>query len=145
MTAKAIGILVGLVAAFLFGYHFGGLAPKLAAARAEVHQESLNDAKRTTDQTTVAGEARTYEAAELAPVSAPVVRVCLYTPVSPVSGAYAARPRTDAPVPSRSADPVPLQAGPDIGPPLVRVGHVTDAQVAGLQHYIEHVCQAKPL
>lgn len=145
MTAKAIGILVGLAIAFLVGYHFGGLTPQLKAAKAEIKQEAAQDQKRTTDQNTVAGEAKTFEKAQLDPLPAPVVRVCLYTPLATVSSAHTAGPRIDAPVPNRSPAPVPVEAGPDIGPSLVRVGHVTDAQVAGLQHYIEHVCQAKTL
>jgi hypothetical protein len=134
-----------LIASFGGGWYFGRQGLELTAANQVVKQEVAQGKKRTTDQSTVAQEAKTYEAAEVAPLAAPVVRVCLYTPAASVSGAYPAGPRIDAPVDSRSPDPVPVAAGPDIGPPLVQVGHVIDAQVAGLQHYIEHVCQAKAL
>jgi len=35
-----------------------------------------------------------------------------------------------------------LSRGPDIGRPLVTIGHTADAQIAGLQDYITRVCLA---
>jgi hypothetical protein len=141
MSIKWAGILLGLALAFGAGYHFGGLAPKLAAAKTELKQEAASQAKDAKDEAIIAREAKTYEAATdpLLPIAAPVVRVCYYTPVSsakpPGSG-------TDAAAPVRAANPPDPVPGPDIGRPLVQIGHNADAQIAGLQDYIEHVCQA---
>jgi hypothetical protein len=145
MTVKWIGILLGLALAFGAGYHFGGLAPKLAQAKAQIKQETAAQTKDTKDQATVAQEARTYEAATdpLLPVAAPAVRVCHYTPVASVPSADPAGSGTDAAAPVRAANPPDPLPGPDIGRPLVQIGHNADAQIAGLQDYIEHVCQAR--
>jgi hypothetical protein len=67
------------------------------------------------------------------------VRVCRYTPVA-APQARAARHVPDASRPDRSPDPV---SGPDVGPNLVQVGHVADAQIAGLQDYITRVCRVQ--
>lgn len=145
MTYKWLGILASLAIAFGSGWHFGRQGLELKAANAEVKQNEAQAAKRTTDQSTIAREATTYEAATdpLAPLPAPVVRLC-YSPAAPAvpstqpagSGAHAS-PAVPAAAP---ADPV---SGPDIGRPVLQVGVDANAQVAGLQDYIERVCQAK--
>lgn len=140
---KAGGILAAVLLVFFAGYHVGGMAPKLAAAKIEVKQEVAADAKRTVDQTTVAQEAKTYEAAEIAPIAAPVVRMCYYSTAASVPSPNPAGSGAHAPLVSASANPVPGVPGPDIGSALLRTGHTVDAQVAGLQDYIDHVCLAK--
>jgi hypothetical protein len=136
-----------LIGAFGAGWHFGGQAPKLAAAKQELKQEAAEDTKRTTDQTTVAQEAKTYEAATdpLAPLPAPVVRLCYNSTTPAVPSAHPAGPGAHGPV------PVPDAGGGDSHlptyvqwntRPLVQIGRNADAQVAGLQDYITRVCQA---
>jgi hypothetical protein len=142
----AIGGILLLVADFFAGYHFGGLAPKLATANTVIKQEAAEQAKDTKDQATVAQEAKTYEAATdpaLDPIAAPRVSMCYYapSPTLPSTNTSGSGAHASAPVPAAAApDPVP---GPDIGRPIVQVGHDANAQVAGLQDYIERVCQAK--
>lgn len=139
----ALGAIAYSIALFMVGHHYGALAPELAQAKTEVKQEAAQDTKRAKDETTVAQEAKTYEAATdpaLAPVTAPVVRLCKYTIVSSPNPAGSG---ADAKLPVRAPDPQPSVPGPDIGRPLVQIGHNADAQVAGLQDYIARVCQAK--
>jgi hypothetical protein len=141
MSATAIGVLVAIVLAFLAGWHFGRQGLELKDANQVVKQEVAQDQKRERDQTTIAQEGKAYADATdpLAPLPAPVVRLCYSAPAPPPRPA---RPAPDAPVASGKPDPVPLQAGPDVGPALVRVGHDADAQIAGLQDYITKVCRA---
>lgn len=141
--AKIAGILGAVLIVFFAGYHVGGMAPKLADAKAEVKQEVAADTKRTADQTTVAQEAQTYEDAQLAPIAAPVVRMCEYAPAARLPSPNPTGPGTHAPAATHGADPVPPVPGPDIGPGLLRSSTVAEAQVAGLQDYINRVCQAK--
>ena len=142
--AKWIGGAVALTLYSWFWWHMGGESTRLKVATAQVHQEVQAQQKDNHDRTTVAQEAKTYEAAALDPIAAPDVRVCHYTPApAPVPSTHPAGPRTDAPAPSREPDPVPDVPGPNIGPPLVRSAHLADAQVKGLQDYITHVCQAR--
>jgi hypothetical protein len=143
LWAKLGGILGAIVAVFALGYHFGSLAPKLAEAKAEIKQTEAQDAKRVTDQATVAQEARSYEAAALEPIPTPVVRLCVSAPPAAMPGAHPAGPRADAPSAPRAADPVPPVPGPDIGPELLRAAHLADAEIAALQSYVSQVCQAK--
>lgn len=137
----ALGAIAYSVAVFFGGYHFGTLAPKLAEAKTELKQDAAEQKKDTTDQATVAQEAKTYEAATdpaLAPVSAPHVSVCYY---APLVQSHATGSGVNAGPPVRAPDrpdPVP---GPDIGRPLVQISHNADAQIAGLQDYIAKVCQ----
>jgi hypothetical protein len=141
----AAAALVLAIGSFGAGWHFGRQGLELRDSKAVVKQAVAEDTKRTTDQTTVATEAKTYEAATdpLAPLAAPVVRMCDYTPATAMpsahpagSGAHAAA-AVPAPAPR---DPVP---GPDIGRPVVQVGKFADARVVALQDYIQRVCQAK--
>lgn len=140
----AAGGIVLLVLVFFGGYHFGALAPKLAAAKTELKEEAAAEVKDTKDQATVAQEAKTYEAATdpaLDPVAAPRVSMCYYAPALPSANPAGSGAHASAPIPEPATQPaVP---GPDIGRPIVQIGHDADAQVAGLQDYISHVCQAK--
>jgi hypothetical protein len=143
--AKWIGAAVLLVLYSGFWYHLGGLGTRERVAVAQVKQEKAQDTKRTIDEATVAKEAKTYEAAtdpELSPVSAPSVRLCHYTPVASVPGANAPGSGAHASAPVPAPAPAAALPGPDIGRPVLQVGHDADAQIAGLQDYIEHVCQA---
>lgn len=139
----ALGAIVLLAADFFAGYHFGTLAPKLAAAKTELKQEAAQEVKATKDQAIIAEEAKTYEAATdpLKPIAAPHLSVCYYAPLARVPSALPAGSGVNAGSAVRAPDtpnPVP---GPDIGRPLVQIGHNADAQLAGLRDYIEHVCQ----
>jgi hypothetical protein len=139
----AAGALVLLVLSFGAGWHFGGESGKLAESKAVAKQEAQVITQTATDTSTINTEAKAYAAAQIDPVAAPVVSLCHYTPAAAVLGAAAAgsgphvAPHVPAPGP-----PAALP-GPDIGRPLVQVGHDADAQVAGLQDYIEHVCRVK--
>lgn len=145
----ALGAIVLLAADFFAGYHFGTLAPKLAAAKTELKQEAAEQKKDTKDEATVAQEGKTYAAAKdddpaLDPVRLPDVRVCYYAALTRVqsagatgSGAHA--PAEVRPGPAQNPDP-----GPNITPSIVHVGNIANAQVEGLQDYIAKVCQVKP-
>lgn len=143
--AKVIGAAVLALSLFLAGYHFGGLAPKLACVQAQVKTEALAQAKRTKDTATVAEEAKTYDAATdpVQPLPAPVVRVCRAPPAPaavPNAAASGFRAHEATPLPAAAPrDPLP---GPDIGRPVVQAGRDADAQIAGLQDYIAKVCEA---
>lgn len=141
-------IKLTLIAAFYvlsswFWYHQGGLAPKLAEAKAEIKVDQQQDAKRVTDTKTVAQEAKAYDDAKAAdpdPAELPDVRVCYYKAAPNVPSRGPARPGPDAPPALRQG---PTQdPGPDIAPAIVHTGNVANAQVAGLQDYINRVCQA---
>lgn len=138
----AIALLAGT---FWAGTHFGGEGQALKCAAAEVHTEVQAQTKERHDTVTIAQEAKTYETATdpLTPIDAPVARVCYYSTAPAVPSTHPAGPRIDAALPQRGPDPVSAVPGPDIGSPLVRVGHVNDAKVAGLQDYITHVCQVQ--
>jgi hypothetical protein len=144
--AKWIAGAVLLVLYSAFWYHLGGEGTRLKVANTEVRQATAEQRKETKDEATVAEEAKRFETATdpaLTPVAAPLVRLCHFTPVATVSSANAAGSGTDASAPVRAAPAEDSVPGPDIGGPIVQVGHNADAQVAGLQHYIEHVCQAR--
>jgi len=141
---KIGGILAAVLLVFGLGFHFGSLAPKLAAATAEVKQDEAQDAKRLTDQATVAQEARSYEAAALEPIPAPVVRLCVSAPPAALPSAHPARSGTDAPDATVPANPLPPSPGPDIGPSLMRAAAIAESQVTQLQDYVTKVCQAHP-
>lgn len=145
MSVKTIASLVALVLAFLAGWHFGRQGLELKDSKAEVKQAAAVQAKQTTDQKTVATEAKTYEAATdpLAPLPAPIVRMCDYRAPTAVPSPHPAGPGAHAPAAVRTADP-PVPAVVEWHTePLVRDGHNADAQIAGLQDYIARVCQAK--
>lgn len=145
MTVKLALILAAVLACFGAGFYVGHLSPALKAAKTVVRQEIAQQKKTIVDQATVAEEAKTYEAATdpLAPVAAPVVRLC-YTPAfAPVPSPHPARSGTaQSPALPAAAAPAPLP-GPDIGRPVVQLGIQADAQVAGLIDYVQRVCQAR--
>jgi hypothetical protein len=139
----AAAVVFALIASFGAGYHFGGLGCQLVSAKATITQDTKVQKQESADATRINQEAAAFEQAPLDPIAAPVVRVqyreasaCVPRAPATGSGAHAAAP-VSAPGP---ADPV---SGPDIGRPLVLVGHTCDAQVAGLQDYIAHVCRVK--
>lgn len=140
LYAGAAGALV-LMGVFGLGYHFGSEACRLDDAKATVSEMARNQKQESTDVQRINAEATQLGQAVLDPLPAPVVRVCLYTPAITVPGAPTPGPESHAAPASRGADPLPARAGPDIGEPLVRVGHDSDAQVIALQDYITHVCR----
>lgn len=133
-----------LILSFGAGWHFGGQSGRLADSTAVVKQEAHVITQEVTDTAIINAEAKTYAAAQIDPIAAPVVSVCHYTPTAAVP-----RTATAGPLPHGTADLSAPGArgalsapGPvDIGEPLVRVGHNADAQVAALEDYIEHVCR----
>jgi hypothetical protein len=146
-AAAQLAVLLGaIVTAFGLGCRQGGLGCRLADARAAHVQEAKIAARAVTDRAIVAEEARTYAKSRIDPVVSPVVRVCHYTPVA-LPGASAPTPRIDGAVDERVPHSVPARdpdPGPNFGPPLVRAGHVCDAQVAALQDYVRRVCLVPP-
>lgn len=140
-----IAALALAIGAFFFGYHQGGLSCQLKDARTVVKETDQNLKSAAADAVTVNQEAKTYAAAPLDPIAAPVVRVCRYTPADRVPAAATAGSLADG-SPSVRGTPAPdphLSAGPDIGEPVVREGHIANAQVIGLQDYIARICLAK--
>lgn len=139
----AAAVVFALIASFGAGYHFGGLGCQLGDAKATVKQDAQNAQQESSDVQQINQEAQHFAQASLDPIPAPLVRVqyreapaCVPRAPAAGSGAHAA-----AVVPAPSAvDSVP---GPDLGRPLVLVGHICDAQVAGLQDYVNHVCRVK--
>ncbi len=136
--------VLALIVSFGGGVYVGRLQPQLAAAKATIKRNAINTAQESTDATRINSEAKQFAQAPLDPIAAPVVRVqyreasaCVPRAATAGSGAHAA---PDLPAPSI----VDSVSGPDIGRPLVSVGHIADAQVAGLQDYITHVCRVPP-
>lgn len=127
----------------LYDHHERGIgAVKCEATiqKADEAQEVHNAATQARDSTVVQQEAKDYASAVAAPVIRPV-RVFIspptiaIMPTAPVTG-----PGSDAAPAHGSADnsgPVPPQS---FGPELQAIGHDADAQIAGLQDYINKVC-----
>jgi hypothetical protein len=134
----AVLIMVGGFA--LYEQHKGATKCLQADAAAVAKQEAHNEVKAATDAQTINQEAKDYHATLAAPdpIDAPHVSVCHFTP-SAVPSAPTPGPRAHESPDSRSTDP----PHPDVGPPLVKVGIDSDAQVRGLQDYIARVCLAR--
>jgi hypothetical protein len=143
MTVKAIAALVVALILFGGGFYVGRLEPQLSAAKATIKRDDQNVKQETTDAARINLEAKQFEQAPLDPIVAPLVRVQYREAAACVPRAPAARPGADAAAAVPAPSVVDSVSGPDIGRPLVLVGHVCDAQVAGLQDYITHVCRVK--
>lgn len=142
MKTETIALLIALALAFGMGWHFGRQGLELKDTKQLASSESATIQKTSRDQVTVAGEAKTYEDAidPLAPIPGPIVRLCIAAPAVP--SAHPAGPGAHAAAAVRAADPqLPAVVDWD-SKPVVRQGRVANAQVAGLQDYITHVCQA---
>lgn len=138
MTYKLIAGFVLLIGTFFFGYHQGRLALEVKDEKAVITQERHNEETQKIEDSTIAIEAKTYEDAILQPVAAPVVRLCTNSRALPAPRPAATEAHGEAP--GRASDQPDLIQGPDIGRPLVAIGHDADAQIAGLQDYITRVC-----
>jgi hypothetical protein len=139
---KLEGILIGTIVLILivvgFAFYFehrGAKECKQADATAVTKQEAHNADVLKTDIATNTQIEDTLHAAEIAPITAPVVRVCYYK-ASPVPNSTPTAGGPDVSTPVRE-EPV---AGPDIGRPVLTQGRNADAQIAGLQAYIAKVC-----
>lgn len=121
----------------LWERHKGAADCKQADIVAVQKQETHDAAKAAADTKTINTEAQTYAQtlADPAPIDAPHVSLCHYTP-SAVPSASSPGSSPHEASPSRIPDPSHI----DIGPPLVKVGVDSDAQVRGLQDYIAKVC-----
>lgn len=139
---KVGGILAAVLLVFFAGYHVGGLAPKLSNAKAEIKTALAAQQQTHTDETTIAQEAKAYEDARLAPIAAPAVRVCEYSPAGAVRSPAAAGSGAHAPAAVDRTTEVPAVPGPDIGPGLMRAAAIATAQVTALQDYVAKVCLA---
>ncbi len=137
----AVGAILYTVLVFFGGYHFGGEAPKLADARTEIKTALHQQQQTGTDETVIAEEAKSYEDAQLAPLAAPVARVCYYSNaaagVHPAAAAGSGAHASPAALGATAVPPVP---GPDIGPGVMRAAAIATAQVTALQDYIGKVC-----
>jgi hypothetical protein len=134
----AVLLIVGTV---LYLEHRGAAKCVAADAAAVQQQQTHKAVKSATDAQTINQEAKTYAQALLDPIAAPVVRV-RYLPARTVPS-----PRPAGPLPASAClpgpsppDPVP---GPDIGRPLVQLGHDADSQVSALWDYIDRVCRVR--
>jgi hypothetical protein len=141
VTVKVILIAIAALVLFFAGFYVGRLAPKLADAKAEVKQLTQNQHQESTDVTRINAEAKSWADHQLDPVAAPVVRLCIPPPAA-VSRAAATR-LIAPPAPLRAVNAPDLVPGPDIGRPLVQLGHDADAQIDALWDYIDHVCRVK--
>lgn len=135
-----IEVIAGLLLIWgtvLYIEHRGAQACINENKAAVVKQEAHNEAKAKTDADTINQEAQTYHATLAAPdpIDAPHVSLCHYTP-STVPSTPAPRSLPHEVAPSGRAD----SSHPDVGPPLVKAGIDSDAQVRGLQDYITRVC-----
>lgn len=109
-------------------------------------QDAHNAAVQASDAATVHQEGQDYAKARSAPVTDPV-RVYLVAPrvpdVQEPAAPAAPGPGADAAPDNGGADhggPVPPQS---FGPELQAIGKDADAQIRGLQDYINRVCRAK--
>jgi hypothetical protein len=130
--------VLALVGGFALYEQHRGAAKCIAADAAAVAKQEVHVAvKGELDAKTINDEARVFKnvLAEPAPIDVPHVRLCHYTPAA-LPRAAAPRPLPDAAPAGRSQD----QGTPDLGPPLVKVGRDSDAQVIGLQDYVKNVC-----
>jgi hypothetical protein len=145
MLAWVKGIAVLLIALGLFGggFYVGRMKPALAAARATIQRDAENQKQESIDAARINQEAHQMGQAPLDPIAAPVVRLQYVAAPASVPGAAAARPIAHGSPDIPAGHPVDPLPGPDVGRPLVLVGHEADAQVAALQDYITHVCRVK--
>lgn len=133
--------LVLLICGFAFWERHRGAEKCVAADVAAVQkQETHNEVKGALDAKTINDEAQTFKNTLAAPdpIDAPHVSLCHYTP-SVVPSAPTPRSLPHEATPSREPD----SPHPDVGPPLVKVGVDSDAQVRALQDYITKVCLVK--
>jgi hypothetical protein len=130
-----------LILSFGAGWHFGGESGKLADTRAVATQEAGVIKQSASDAAIINAEAQTYAAAQIDAIAAPAVSVCHYTPTAAVLRATPAGPQPHGAPDLPAPGPPAAVPGPDIGRPLVSIGHNADAQVAALQDYIQHVCR----
>lgn len=140
IAAEVVGALLLIWGTVAYLEHRGAAACRQANVVAEAKQVGHEEAKAASDATTINIEAKTYAQTLAAPdpVDSPHVSLCHYTPSVPgAAGTAAAGPGAHETAGSRSADQGPPK---DLGPPLVKVGIDSDAQVRGLQDYIAKVC-----
>jgi hypothetical protein len=140
---KGILIAVAVLVLFFGGFYVGRLQPQLVAAKATIQRDGQNVKQESRDVQRINAEAKAFQNADLDPIAAPVVRVQYREASACVPRAAAAGSVADAATAVPAPGPVDSVSGPDIGRPLVLVGHTADAQVAGLQDYIAHVCRVK--
>ena len=97
--------------------------------------------KEKTDTVAISQEGKEYaKAVSTAIAGAPIISVCI-DPPRPVLPRPARR-SPDAPAIVRSPDPsVPTKPREWDTRTVVQIGHDADAQIAGLQDYIERVCR----
>jgi hypothetical protein len=118
--------------------HRGAKECKQANVVAADKQEAHNADILKTDTATNTKIEDTLHAAEIAPIAAPVVRVCYYK-ASPVPNPAPTAGGSNVSPPVREQ----LVQGPDIGRPILTQGRNADAQVKALQAYIAKECLAR--
>jgi hypothetical protein len=144
MTAlglKAGAILLVLLLTFAGGFYVGRVGLEKDDARATVRRDAQNVRQEALDATRINQEAKRLADSELDPIAAPVVRLQYLAPTACVLRAPTPGPLPHGTPVLPAASPVGPVPGPDVGRPLVQIGHACDAQVAGLEDYIEHVCR----
>lgn len=143
LALAAAGILGAII--WWFGFHERSIehAKDVAAdTKAVAVQTRKDDQVVAADTEIVKKEAFDYAKSLDTPVAhAPVVSVCVNAPSPvPAPAEAQARPRADATPVVRAADPpVPAERRWDTSP-IVQIGHDADAQIKGLQDYINRVC-----
>jgi hypothetical protein len=129
-----------------FCYHQGGLACQVKTSNAVAKEEATQLHQDQADAKAIASEGTTYaQVLDTNPVDPPHVSLCYY---STGASAPVPRPAPAVPGPAHAAElPAPAQhvadptPGPDIGPDLEQLARQADAQVKGLEDYIEKVCR----
>lgn len=142
IAVEAVAALFLIWGTVLYLEHRGAAQCVAADRDAVAKQEGHNEAKAASDTKEINQEAKAYAQVRAAPdpINVPHVSLCKYTPAGAVPQAATARPIPNAAAPSGKPDP--LSPPSDVGPPLVKVGVDSDAQVLGLQDYISRVCLA---
>jgi hypothetical protein len=153
MKAEVWAAIVILAIAAIAGFvawerHQGAQSVKVHDQVAVANKIAQNARQEVKDTHEVAKEKADYDQANLAPVAAPSVRLCHYTPAMP--RAHPAGPdlhagatdrAQDLPGPGQGGQPLPSpDLGEDIGPDLIRHAREADLLLAGAQAYIRNVC-----
>lgn len=149
MRAEAWAGIVLLAIAAIAGFviwerHQGAQSVKVHDQVAVANKIAQNASQEVKDTHEVVKEKADYDQGNLAPVAAPVVRLCRYTPVVPrahPAGSDLHASATDQgqhlPGPEEGGQSVPSV---DIGPDLIRHAREADLLLAGAQAYIRNVC-----
>lgn len=143
LEIRLIGALVAVILLFGIGVYLEhrGAASCIAADKVQVAVQAAHKASvEAVDAVIVTQEKQTYDQAVDRPLVRPIsLSLCNATPaVVPAAAAPGRQP--DAAPASAAIDREPVVSSATLGPGLQRTGQQADAQIAGLQDYINRVC-----